>query len=44
MGVRIHWPFEDPPAFEGPQDEKLALFRKVRDQIKSKIEAWLADF
>jgi arsenate reductase (thioredoxin) len=41
MGIRIHWPFEDPPAFEGPQEEKLALFRKVRDQIKAKIEEWL---
>jgi arsenate reductase len=43
MGVRIHWPFEDPPAFEGPQEEKLALFRKVRDQIKAKIEEWLGE-
>jgi len=41
MGVRLHWPFEDPPAFDGPGDEKLALFRKVRDQIKAKIEEWL---
>jgi arsenate reductase (thioredoxin) len=44
MGVRLHWPFEDPPAFEGPEEEKLALFRKVRDQIKAKIEAWLGEF
>ncbi len=44
MGDRLHWPFEDPPAFNGPQDEKLALFRKVRYQIKAKIEAWLAEF
>ncbi len=41
MGKRLHWPFEDPAAFEGPEDEKLALFRKVRDQIKTKIETWL---
>lgn len=43
MGERLHWPFEDPAAFEGPEDEKLNLFRKVRDQIKTKIQEWLAE-
>ena len=43
MGTRMHWPFEDPASFEGPEDEKLALFRKVRDQIKAKIETWLGE-
>ena len=41
MGTRLHWPFEDPAAFNGPMDETLELFRKVRDQIKAKIQAWL---
>jgi len=41
MGQRLHWPFEDPAAFEGPEDQKLALFREVRDQIKDKIQTWL---
>ncbi|MDY6873077.1 MAG: arsenate reductase ArsC [Chloroflexota bacterium] len=43
MGTRLHWPFEDPAAFEGTEDEKLAFFRKVRDQIKDKIQTWLDD-
>jgi arsenate reductase (thioredoxin) len=43
MGQRLHWPFEDPAGFEGPQDQKLALFRKVRDQIKNKIQGWLEE-
>ncbi len=43
MGTRLHWPFEDPASFEGPEDEKLDLFRVVRDQIKTKIETWLAE-
>ena len=43
MGTRLHWPFEDPAAFQGPEDDKLALFRKVRDQIKEKIQTWLDD-
>ena len=41
MGTRMHWPFKDPAAFTGPEDEKLAVFRKVRDQIKARIEQWL---
>ena len=41
MGARMHWPFQDPAAFEGSEDEKLNFFRKVRDQIKEKIQSWL---
>ncbi|MFU8826368.1 MAG: arsenate reductase ArsC [Brevefilum sp.] len=41
MGTRLHWPFEDPAAFVGPEAEKLAAFRTVRDQIKAKIQTWL---
>jgi len=43
MGTRLHWPFEDPAAFKGPEEEKITLFRTVRDQIKDKIQAWLDD-
>ncbi|MFW5714590.1 MAG: arsenate reductase ArsC [Brevefilum sp.] len=41
MGTRLHWPFEDPAALEGPEEQKLAFFRRVRDQIKNKIQDWL---
>ena len=41
MGTRLHWPFEDPAAFEGSEEEKLAFFRKIRDQIKAKLDSWL---
>jgi arsenate reductase (thioredoxin) len=41
MGTRLHWPFEDPAAFVGPEDQTLAFFRKVRDQVKAKIQTWL---
>lgn len=41
MGTRFHWPFEDPAAFVGPEPEKLAAFRDVRDLIKAKIQSWL---
>jgi len=44
MGTRLHWPFEDPAAFEGSEQEKLEKFRKVRDAIDAKIKEWLAEF
>lgn len=33
----LHQGFEDPSGFEGSEAEKLAVFRKVRDEIK----AWI---
>ena len=41
MGQRLHWPFDDPAAFKGSEEEQLAAFRTVRDQIEVKIMAWL---
>jgi arsenate reductase len=35
---RLHWSFEDPAAAEGSEEERLGVFRKVRDQIKERIE------
>ena len=39
---RIHWSFADPSALEGSQEEKLEGTRRIRDQIKAKIEEWCA--
>jgi len=41
--ARLSWPFEDPVAGEGTEDEKLARFRSVRDQIEQRIKSWLAE-
>ncbi len=38
---RIHWSFPDPSSFKGTHDEKLVETRKVRDDIKSKIENFI---
>jgi len=38
---RLFWPFEDPAAFEGTDEEKLAKFREIRDQIEHRILQWL---
>jgi len=40
-GRRLHWSFEDPAASIGPMEERLAVFRRVRDGIKAKIEEFL---
>lgn len=39
---RYHWPFEDPAKAQGSDEEKLAVFRKVRDQMKMVFEAYAA--
>lgn len=39
---RLHWPFEDPAAVEGTQEEREAAFRKIRDQIRGRIREFLA--
>lgn len=37
----LHWPFEDPADATGSDDEKMTFFRKIRDQIQSKITGYL---
>ena len=39
---RLHWSFEDPASFQGTQDEKLVKIRKVRDEIKARVESWVS--
>lgn len=33
-GIRLHHSFEDPAAVEGTEEERLAAFRRVRDEIR----------
>jgi arsenate reductase (thioredoxin) len=35
---RLHWSFEDPARVEGSEEERLAVFRRVRDEIREHIE------
>jgi arsenate reductase len=39
---RYHWGFDDPARATGTEDEKLAVFRRVRDEIKMVFEAYAA--
>ncbi len=35
--TRIHWSFDDPVAAGGTNKEKLAAFRRVRDEIRDRL-------
>ena len=37
---RHHWPFEDPAHAEGSDEQKLAMFRRVRDEIRRRFTAY----
>ncbi len=41
MGTHYYWPFEDPAALNGTEEERLAQVRIIRDQISERIKAWL---
>ena len=40
---RHHWPFDDPAHATGTEAEQLAVFRRVRDEIRRKFEPYAAD-
>lgn len=33
----LHWPFDDPADATGSEDDQMAVFRRVRDEIKESI-------
>jgi len=38
--TRLHWGFPDPAAATGTKEEKLKVFRAVRDSIKATVQDW----
>ncbi len=40
---QIRWSFDDPSMFTGTREDKLRKTRKVRDQIRERVEAWLKE-
>jgi arsenate reductase (thioredoxin) len=38
---RLHWSFDDPSQATGSDDQKLEVFRQIRDQIKRRIADWI---
>jgi len=41
---RFHWPFDDPSSFTGSEEEKMEGTRKVREQIKQKIQEFVNQY
>jgi arsenate reductase len=40
---RLHWSFRDPSRVEGSEEERLEVFRKVRDEIQGRIREELIE-
>jgi arsenate reductase (thioredoxin) len=38
--TRLHWSFPDPAAITGTRNDRLAGTRRIRDQIRARIEMW----
>jgi len=38
---RIHWSFDDPAEAGGSEEEKLAVFRRVRDEIRERLNEFI---
>jgi len=38
---KIHWDIEDPAEARGNEEERLSIFRKIRDKIKENILSFL---
>ena len=37
---RIHWSIEDPAAAQGSEEEILTAFRRVRDELRARLQAF----
>ncbi len=38
---RIHWSFDDPAAATGDHGERIAAFRRVRNEIGERLRLWI---
>jgi arsenate reductase len=38
----LDWPLDDPAAAEGTEAERLAVFRRVRDEIEERVREFIA--
>jgi len=41
QATRLHWGFEDPSRAAGSEEERLRVFRRVRDEIAARLRQWL---
>jgi len=40
---RLHWPFDDPAKANGDEEAQLAVFRRVRDEIRARFEGYATE-
>lgn len=40
---KLHWSFEDPSAFAGNETERLEKAERLRDRIRARVEAFIAE-
>lgn len=40
---QLHWSLPDPSAATGTEDERFAVFRRVRDELRRRIESEILD-
>ncbi|MFN2455960.1 MAG: arsenate reductase ArsC [Pyrinomonadaceae bacterium] len=40
---RVHWSFDDPAAAEGDEAARLAVFRRVRDEIRARLQKFISE-
>ena len=40
---RIHWSIEDPAAVQDSEEQRLAAFRRARDELRTRLEAFTQD-
>ncbi|MEJ5224773.1 MAG: arsenate reductase ArsC [Anaerolineales bacterium] len=43
MGKHMFWPFDDPAALQGSEEEVMAQVRVIRDAMSAKIQDWLRE-
>ncbi len=42
LSEKLHWPFSDPSALKGNDDEIMAGVRRIRDQIEAAVKDFVA--
>ena len=40
---KLHWNFDDPASSQGSDEERTVVFRRVREEIATALQEWLAE-
>ena len=40
---QLHWGFDDPAGVPGTEEERMRVFRRVRDEIRVQLEGFVAE-